>query len=171
LNVLAITELKLGKPESAEAHLEQALKKSPNNLKSSVALARTRLARKDVAGAEEALKQAAAQAPKSPERGFTWRVLSGFGQNARGGTGIPARARDRSKKRPALLNLGAVQVRAGHPEQAEQTYRLVAALPQKQYKPIHALYLFQSGKNAQAVSEFESWPKTIRLTAICARTW
>src|ERR1017187_10164108 len=67
LNVLAITELRLGKPESAEAHLEQALRKSPSHLKSSVALPQTRMARKDVAGAEEALMQAAAEATKSPE--------------------------------------------------------------------------------------------------------
>src|SRR5262249_54199797 len=39
LNVLAVTELKLGKLESAEAHLEQALKKTPSSLRSSVALA------------------------------------------------------------------------------------------------------------------------------------
>src|ERR1035441_9235183 len=55
LNVLAVTELLLGKPESAEAHLERALRKSPSNLKSSVVLAQTRLSRKDVAGAEQAL--------------------------------------------------------------------------------------------------------------------
>ena len=31
LDVLAVTELRLGKPESAESHLEQALKKSPDS--------------------------------------------------------------------------------------------------------------------------------------------
>jgi len=160
LNVLAITELKLGRPESAEAHLEQALKKSPSNLKTSVALARTRLARKDVAGAEEALKQAAAQAPKSPEP----RVYLGGFYLALGRTPEAEQEFRRAleidpKNGPALLNLGAMQVRAGHPEQAEQTYRLVAALPQKQYKPIHALYLFQSGKSAQALAEFEKLAK------------
>src|SRR5215470_17580041 len=41
LNVLAITELRLGKPQSAEAHLEQALRKSPSNLKASIALAQS----------------------------------------------------------------------------------------------------------------------------------
>src|ERR1039458_1613547 len=43
LNVLSVTELRLGKPESAEAHLEQALRKSPTHLRSSVALAQVRL--------------------------------------------------------------------------------------------------------------------------------
>jgi len=160
LNVLAVTELKLGQPASAEAHLEEALQKSPSNLKSSVALARTRLARKDVAGAEEALKQAAAQAPKSPEP----RVYLGGFYQALGRTPEAEQEFRRAleidpKHGPALLALGAIQVRAGHPEQAEQTYRLVAALPLKQYKPIHALYLFQSGKSAQAVAEFEKLAK------------
>src|ERR1051325_5757973 len=65
LNLLAVTELKLGKPESAEAHLEQALQKTPGYLQSSVTLAKSRLARKDIKGAEETLEQAIKQAPKS----------------------------------------------------------------------------------------------------------
>jgi tetratricopeptide (TPR) repeat protein len=160
LNVLAITELKLGNPESAESHLEQALKKSPSNLRSSVALARTRLARKDVAGAEEALKQAAAQAPKSPEpRVYLGGLYQALGRTPEAEQEFRHALEIDPKHGPALLALGAMQVRAGHPEQAEQTYRQVAALPQKQYKPIHALYLFQSGKGAQAVSEFEKLVK------------
>ena len=59
------------------------------------------------------------------------------------------------KNGPAMLDLGAMQVRAGQTDQAEQTYRQVAALPEKQYKPIHALFLFQSGKRDQALAEFE----------------
>lgn len=160
LNVLAITELKLGKPESAEAHLEEALRKSPGSLKSSVALARTRLARKDVAGAEEALKQATAQAPKSPE---ALAYLAGF-YRALGRLPEAEQELQRAlvidpKHGPALIALGAMQVSAGHPELAEQTYRRVAALPDKRYKPIHALYLFQSGKGAEAVLEFEKLAK------------
>ena len=52
-----------------------------------------------------------------------------------------------------------MQVRAGQADQAEQTYRQVSALPEKQYKPIHALFLFQSGKRDQAVAEFEKLAK------------
>jgi len=156
LNVLAVTELRLGHPEGAEAHLEQALRKSPSHLRSSVALAQTRLARKDVTGAEEALQAAAAQAPKSPDA----RVYLGGFYLARGKT---AEADQQFRQAltinpthgPALISLGAMQARAGQAELAEQTYRQVAALPEKQYKPIHALYLFQSGKREQAVSEFE----------------
>jgi len=160
LDVLAFTELRLGKPDSAEAHLEQALRKSPSHLKSSVALAQARLARKDVAGAEEALKQAAAQAPKSPEPAV---YLGGFylalGRTAEAEKEFRHALEIDPNHGPALLALGAMQVRAGQSEQAEQTYRLVAALPEKQYKPMHALFLFQSGKGDQAVAEFEKLAK------------
>jgi tetratricopeptide (TPR) repeat protein len=160
LNVLAVTELRLGKPESAEAHLEQALRKSPSNLRSSIALAQARLARKDVAGAEEALMQAVAQSPKSPEP----RVhLGGFylalGRTAEAEQQFRSALQIDPKNGPALLALGAIEVRAGQPEQAEQTYRMVSALPDKQYKPIHALFLFRSGKGVQAVAELEKLAK------------
>ena len=160
LNVLAFTELRLGKPESAEAHLEQALRKSPSHLKSSVALAQARLVRKDVAGAEEALKQAAAQAPKSPEpRVYLGGFYLSLGRTAEAEQEFRRALEIDPKHGPALLSLGAMQARAGQPEKAEQTYRLVSALPEKQYKPIHALFLFQSGKGGEAVAEFEKLSK------------
>src|ERR1700751_1376492 len=43
LQVLAMTELRLGNPQSAEAHLEQALRNAPADLRASVALAQTKL--------------------------------------------------------------------------------------------------------------------------------
>jgi len=156
LNLLALTELRLGKPESAEAHLEQVLRKSPRYLQSSLALAQSRLARRDVSGAEEALKQAVAQAPKSADPLV---YLGGFYL----GQGKTAEAEEQfrhaleidPKHGPALFALGAMQVRAGHPEQAEQTYRQLSALSDKRYKPLHALFLFRSGKRDAALVEFE----------------
>ena len=156
LNVLSVTEWKLGKHESAEAHLEQALRKSPTHLRSSVALAQVRLVRKDVAGAEQVLIQAAAQAPKSPEP----RVYLGGFYLAQGKTAEAEQQFRQAlvidpKHGAALINLGAMQEKAGQTDQAEQTYRQVAALPEKQYKPIHAQFLYKSGKRDQAVAEFE----------------
>lgn len=163
LDVLAITELKLGKPESAEAHLEQALKTSPSHLKSSVALAQAKLARKDRAGAEEALKQAVAQAPRSPEaRLYLGGFYLGLGKTAEAEQEYRQALQINPKYGPALLALGAMQVRAGQSEQADRTYQQVSALPEKQYKPMHALFLFQSGKRDQAVAEFEKLFKADR---------
>jgi tetratricopeptide (TPR) repeat protein len=156
LNVLALTELKLGKPESAEAHLKRALEKSPSHLKSSVALAQAKLLRKDIAGAEEVLKQAAAQAPKSPEpRAYLGGLYLSLGRTAEAEQEFQRALEIDPKHGPALLALAAMQVRAGHAEEAERTYQRISALPDKQYKPTHALYLFQSGKREQAVAEFE----------------
>jgi tetratricopeptide (TPR) repeat protein len=156
LDVLAFTDLRLGKPESAEADLQQALRKSPGHLKSWAALAQVRMARKDVAGAEEALKQASTQAPKSAEPKI---YLGDFylSQNK------TAEAEQQFRQAlaldpqngPALMNLATMQVRAGQSDQAEQTYQQISALPEKQYKPIHAQFLFQSGKRDQAIAEFE----------------
>ena len=156
LNVLAVTELRLGKPESAEAHLEQALRKSPGHLKSSVALAQIRLMRKDPAGAEEVLKQAAAQAPKIAEPSV---YLGGFylaqGKTAEAEQQFRQALAINPNHGPALMSLAAMQEKARQTDQAEQTYRKVAALPDRQYKPIHAKYLYNSGKRDQAVAEFE----------------
>jgi len=161
LNVLALTELRLGKPESAEAHLQQALLKSPGHLRSSVALAQTRLARKDLAGAEEALKQAAARAPGSPE---PCDYLGGFyvalGRTAEAEQQFRRALEIDPKHGPALLSMGAMQAQAGHLDQADKTYRQVAGLPQKQYRPVHALFLFQSGRRDEAVEEFEKLAKS-----------
>jgi tetratricopeptide (TPR) repeat protein len=160
LDLLAITELQLGKPDSAEAHLEQALRNSPSSLRSSIALAQARLARQDAAGAEEALKEAVAHAPKSPDPAV---CLGGF-YLARGKT-VEAEQQFRHaleinpKHGPALIALGAMQVRAGQSDQAEQTYRQLSALQDKRYKPLHALFLFRSGKPEQAVAEFEALAK------------
>jgi tetratricopeptide (TPR) repeat protein len=161
LNILASTELRLGKPDSAEAHLQQALRKSPNNLRSSVALAQTRLARKDVAGAEEALKQAAAQSPKSPDpRVYLGELFLALGRTAEAEQEYRRALEIDPKHGPALLALGAMQLRAGQMDKAEAIYRRVAALPDKQYKAAHALYLFQSGKGDQAIAEFETLAKS-----------
>jgi tetratricopeptide (TPR) repeat protein len=157
LNVLAFTELRLGKPESAEAHLQQALAKSPGDLKSSVALARVRLARQDVKGAEEALKEAAARAQKSP---VPWVYLGGFYASL----DKPAEAEQQfrhaleidPRNGPALLALGAIQVRGGRTAEADRTYRQASSLPDRQYKAAHALFLFQAGKRDEAVAEFET---------------
>jgi tetratricopeptide (TPR) repeat protein len=155
LNVLAVTELRLGNPESAEKHLEEALRKAPGYLQSSVALAQSKLWRKDIAGAEAVLKQAAAQAPNSPEPSV---YLGGFylalGKTAEAEQQLRHALQIDPKHAPALLQLAAMQVRAGQADLADQTYRQISALPEKQYRTAHALYLFQSGKRDQALAEF-----------------
>jgi len=161
LDVLAFTELRLGQPESAEDHLQHALQKSPDSLKSSITLAQTKVRRHDVAGAEAVLKQAVAQSPKSPEARV---ILGGFYAAWDRATEAERQFRDAlgldPKHGPALLALGALLVRAKRMDEADQVYGSVSALPDKNYRPIHALFLLRSGKGDQAVRELQQLART-----------
>jgi tetratricopeptide (TPR) repeat protein len=156
LNTLALTEWKLGKPEDAEQHLQQALQKFPASLLTSVNLARLKLIQKDLKGAEEVLKQAVAHAPKSPE------PAAALGQLYIGLRRFPEAEQQfraalviNPKYGPALRNLGALQMRAGQIGPAEQTYKQLSAMHEKEYKPLYALYLFNAGRHAEAIAEFQ----------------
>lgn len=160
LNTMALAEQRLGKPASAERYLQRALKEFPQDLRSSVSLARLKLLAGDTAGAEEVLRQAAAHAPGSGAAG------SSMPQTALGdfyvATGRPALAKpvfeDVLRRDPqnglALLGLAAVELQAGRVPEAEQLYRRASALPEADYKPVYGLYLFQSGRRAEAIPVF-----------------
>ena len=156
LHTLAVTEAKLGKPEHADELFVRALQKAPGQLKSSVALAQLRVARKDFAGAEEVLKQATAPASKSPD---PWVHLGRFYLTQNKMPDAEQQFRHALTIDPkhalALVSLAGLQQHAGQTQQADQTYGQIAALPDRQYRSVHALYLLQSGKQAEAVKEFE----------------
>jgi tetratricopeptide (TPR) repeat protein len=63
------------------------------------------------------------------------------------------------KNGPALLNLGRAQRTLEHYDQAEKTFRQLSALPDKEYRPIHAVYLFGRGQREEAIKEFEQLAK------------
>src|SRR6185503_12358660 len=67
LHALALTELKLGKPEDAVRNLERAVSSAPQELIFAVTLAEAKLAQKDPKGAEAILKKACNDFPKSPD--------------------------------------------------------------------------------------------------------
>jgi tetratricopeptide (TPR) repeat protein len=156
LNVLGVADLRLRQPESAQAYLERALRKSPVHLKSWVLLAQVKMALKDVAGAEKALQQACTNLPKSADaRVYLGEFYAAQGRAPEAEQQFRQALAIDPNKGPALMDLGAMQVKAGQTDQADQTYRRVAALPERQYRPVHAEFLFNSGKRDQAVAEFE----------------
>ena len=55
----------------------------------------------------------------------------------------------------ALRDLGLLQFQQGRNQQAEQTFKQLAALPDKAYKPLHALFLIELGQRDAALQEFE----------------
>jgi tetratricopeptide (TPR) repeat protein len=176
LNVLGVADLRLGKPESAQSHLEQALRQSPGHLKSWVVLAQVKLARNDVAGAEKALLEASANLPKSPEpKVYLGEFYLAHGRAPEAEQQFRQSLDIDPKNGPALMDLGAMQVKTGQTDQAERTYRQVAALPERRYKPVHAEFLFQTGKRAEAVAEFEKLaaadPEDINLRTKLVETY
>lgn len=156
LNTLALTELRLGKPEDAQKRLEQTLEKFPGELNASVMLAKVKLAQKDLAGAEAVLKQAAARAPKSPEPAL---ALSDFylaqGRTSDAEAQLARVLEIDPNHGPALLRLAELRLRAGHKDEAASLFRRLASVPDRNYRPAYALFLLSEGKATEAVAELE----------------
>ncbi len=154
LNTLALTEIKLGEPESAVEALERALKEFNPDLGSFVMLAQAKLQQKDVKGAEEVLKKAAADLPKSAA---AHRILAEFYISQRRFPGAELELRLAIGLDPqngaALHDLGRLQITEGERQEAEQSFRRLAGFTG--YKPIYGVFLFQEGQRDEAVREFE----------------
>ena len=157
---LAVAEWRLGKVDDARKRLEEALQKFPSSLRSSIQLARLKLGQNDLHGAEEVLKKAEASAPKSPDAAVALGelyMLTGQGDRAEPEF-RKALALD-AKTGVALMGLAAIQLAGKRMDEAEETLRQVSALPDKQYKPQHAVFLYRSGKRDEALKEFEGLAK------------
>lgn len=156
LDVLAMTEWKLGNQQDAEKHLEEAFANFPAHLTSAVNLARVKMSHKDFAGAEEVLKKTAEQKPPSVGAILalgqfyvsTGKISDGEKQFRRAVEIDP-------KSGPALLSLAVLQVRTSKLQDADQTYQKLSALPEPQYRPYHAVFLAALGKHDQAAGELE----------------
>src|SRR5579883_2746007 len=153
IETLAIAEFKLGNPDTAEGLIQNELAKAPADLQAAQVLARMKIARKDVAGAEEVLKKSAASAPKSaPALGQFYR-LAGKLTEAEAAT---RRALELDPKYDAaLFHLALIQTQSGHPEQAEETYRQLAAAPNTGFQSLYGRFLFSRGKRDAGLAELK----------------
>lgn len=158
---LAFTAWRLGKPEDAERLLSETLAKFPSRLESSVALARVKLAEKDYTGAEQVLQAAVKNAPQSSPAVM---ALASFylvaGKRDLAEPQLKAALQLDPKNGSAWLSLAALQLQTGRKNEAEQTYQRLAAFPDRSYKPLHALFLFQDGRREEAIAEFERLAKS-----------
>jgi tetratricopeptide (TPR) repeat protein len=160
-DTLALAEWKLGKPEDAIQHLQEAMKKFPTHLQSAVALAQMKLSAKDWSGAEQVLKKAVADAPQSsPAETALGDLYLFLRQPASAESELKRAVQLDPKNGGALLSLGFIQIAAKRMDEAEQTYKQLAALPDKAFKPLHAIYLYQFGKREAALAEFEKLAKS-----------
>lgn len=154
LNALAFTELRLGKTENAIRNFEEALSRFPGELQSSVMLARARLAQGEAKEAEEVLKKACAEAPRSPD---ARRVLGEFYVDQRRLEQAEAEFRAAllldANNGPALLDLGRLLLLQGKAGEAEATYKRMVSI--EGYKQVYGLFLLEQGQDEAAIAEFK----------------
>jgi len=153
-DTLAVAEWKLGQPEDAQKRLEDTLQKTPGHLQASMTLARMKLVQKDLAGAEEVLKRAVASAPDSPQAALALGQLYSISKQPEKAEAEIRRALQLDPKNAsALAGLGAIEAAGHRTDEAEETYKRLSALPDKEYKHMHAVFLFQSGRRDLALAE------------------
>jgi tetratricopeptide (TPR) repeat protein len=157
---LAEAEMLLGESEEADHLLEETLQKFPTELQATIRLAWLRLKQKDVSGAEALFQQAVAAAPRSSDA-FT--ALGRFYVLIRELDKAEPQFRRALELDPAnpraMLSLGAIQIAGNRLTEADATYQRLASLGIARYKPIHAVFLYQTGKREAAVAEFEKLAK------------
>ncbi len=153
---LAVAEWQLGHPDDATNRLQEILQKSPADLTAAIALAKMKLASRDVAGAEEALRKMVASDPNSPQAALALAQFYWFSkQPEKAETEVKRALTLDPKNAPALAALAAMQAAGHRMDEAEETYKLLAALPAKEYKHLHAAFLFQNGQRDAALAEFQ----------------
>jgi len=156
LDTMAIAEIRLNKPEDAIKHLQQALTNFPGHARSAATMAATQFAHRDFEGAEATLKKAQASAPESIEISLALSNLYVF-ENKK--FAADAELQRALKLNPAseraLLAMGALLAAEGRIDEADRTYRTVAALPNTRLTYAHAAFLLQQHKNSEAIAEFE----------------
>jgi tetratricopeptide (TPR) repeat protein len=153
-DALAMAEWRLGDREEAIERLEKQLNALPASLSSSVMLARMKLAGQDWKAAEEVLRRAVASAPESSDASL---ALGEMYLVTRQIALAEPRIRRAIELNPgngqALMALAAIQTAAKNWDAAGQTYGRLSALGGRQYRSLHALFLWELGKKEQAIAE------------------
>lgn len=160
LDTLAIAEWKLGNQDEAAKRLQEALSKSPAHLQSSITLARMKLNQNDRNGAEEVLRRAVTDAPGSSVAAQALGELYILmGQPAKAESELQRALLLDPKNGAALMDMGDIRIAANRIDEAEPVYKQLANLPDKAYRTMHAVFLYQTGKREAAVAELEARAK------------
>lgn len=160
LNALALTEWDQGRRADARRSLARAIEQGPQNLQAAKNLAWVKRDDHDLAGAEQVLKNAAAS---NPNLAAPLVMLGDFYLDTQRADAAESQYRRAVELEPkntaALLRLADLYAATQRNAQAEQVYRQISALPDRTLKPLHAIFLFSSGKRDQAIAEFERLAK------------
>jgi len=156
LNILAFTDLRLGRTEEAAKYLQQATARFPGRLASALLLAEVKMGTGDIKGAEDALKQLVLSSPQNLE-GRT--LLAAFYQSqhrlAQAEQVLREALAIKGDSGLVLRQMASLDQALGKNTEAEQIYKRLSVYSEDEYKPLYALYLFEAGRRAEAIQEFE----------------
>jgi len=160
LDAMAAAELKLGNREESLKLLERAGNKAPAHLQTAVMRAAAQLAVNDKTGAERILRQAVEKSPDSQQARMIMGMLDLVVQKPKDAEAQFRKVLEKDPKHAiALVELAATLTATGRKNEAEQIYRRLAYGPASQYQPLYGRYLFEEGKQREAVAEFERLAK------------
>lgn len=155
LYLLAASQMGMGEAQQAAESLGRALERQPQHLKSAAALALLKLRQNDPNGAEAVLKKLVDSNSRSADAAALLGSFYVARQPAQAEAMFLRAAQIDPKNGPALLQLAALQLRAGRRPEAEQTYKRISELPDRRYRPVYATYLMTIGKTSAGIAEFE----------------
>ena len=154
LNVLAATEWRLGKKEDAEKHLHEAFARFPADWNAAISLSKIKLARNEWKDAEEVLKTAVQREPGSANLAVALgEFYLSFARDREGRKELEQSLHINPNNVTALFDLAALDVQEARTADADSLYRRISLLPQPRYRPLHALFLLQSGKMDAGLEE------------------
>jgi tetratricopeptide (TPR) repeat protein len=156
IHSIGFADLKLRQPEDAIQHLSQAILIAPADLVAAVSIAQAKLQQNDVAEAESVLRKASDAAPKSADAAVAiGQLYAGSARWEEADREFRRAVSLDPKSGWALFNLAALQNRKGQKQEAEELFRRLSAFPDKRYSTTYAAFLFQEGRQTEAVHELE----------------
>ncbi len=156
LDVLALAELRLGETDLAIQDLEQTVGHFPADGSAAILLAYADVQKHDVRAAEQVLRKACADQPKSaPIRIALGRFLNQQKRPADAEAAFQDAVRVDPNNPAALLDLALVQSGEKRDAEAEKTFRALAASKDPHYRADYGIWLFQKGRRPEAIREFE----------------
>jgi putative PEP-CTERM system TPR-repeat lipoprotein len=154
LNALGMAEYLRGNSDEAVKQLRGTLDKFPQDFQAARALAFINLEHKDFAGAEQVLKETVGKNPKSSEAHLALgQLYVAKGRNDIAEASFRRALQINPNFGPALLDLARLEFSTGRKDEAERILARLSMLPDKQYRSLHAMYLFGQGKKDDAIRE------------------
>jgi predicted Zn-dependent protease len=156
LDILAMAQLKLGKPGEATEELNKALLQAPQDLRSTTLLVITKLAQRDFASAETVLRTFVKQNPSSSDaRVLLGRVFFVEGKLPEAAEFLQEALAISPHLITASILLGETQLSLNQPAAAEKTFKRLATFGDSGSKHTYALFVpaGQTGGRSQRVGE------------------